>query len=151
MIKKHIFIAFIVPIFIFGQNIPQTPKEIVSYAITQLTNGNIEALLAITENAELRKTKELVDSINNKTLTKDSIKNNYQDIKAWSIDAVEEHKVGERTVTIVSTTWTIKRSTILQPNEVARTNNNADIILQVDYMLEKFNNQWKIISRRTKQ
>ncbi|MGL4561780.1 MAG: hypothetical protein ACRCV0_05795 [Brevinema sp.] len=148
---KWMYMVLLIPAIIFGNTIPTEPKEIVTYAINSLMKGQAEELLLITEKSELRKTKELIDNINNKTYSKDSLLEQYSEIESWNIEKSQEHKINGRVITIVSTVWKIKPPKKMEPNQISNTESIGNNIqtVYVDYMLEKFNGQWKIISRKT--
>ncbi|MGL4388565.1 MAG: hypothetical protein ACRCTJ_04150 [Brevinema sp.] len=150
--KKCIFIVLAIPAIIFG-NVPNEPKSIVTHAINSLMSGKIEQLLSITENSELRKTKELIDSINNKKHSKESLIAEYQLVESWNIEKSQEHEIKGRKVTIVSTIWKVKANVSQKslPNQIEakELKEIKSQTIRVDYMLEKFNNQWKIISQKT--
>lgn len=146
---------FILTIFgsisiIFAQDIPNTPKEIVQYALTALTNGDFEKLLPITENAELRKTKELLDSIKDNAKKREEMCLQYKALNSWTIEGVTNHKISNRNISIVSTKWIVNIPLEKNPNLAKLPKNiGQNRTVYMDYMLEKFNKQWKIISRKS--
>ncbi|MGL4394547.1 MAG: hypothetical protein ACRCS8_04915 [Brevinema sp.] len=149
--KKWILIFLAMPAMMFS-NVPNDPKAVVNYAIKALMSGKVEQLIPITENAELRKTKEIVDSIKDKTFSRDNLLEQYRLVESWKIETVEEHQINGRNLTIVNTVWKmkVKASKKPLPNEVVVPNSQQDKIqtIYVSYMLEKFDNQWKIISQK---
>ncbi len=128
----------------FSQEATGTPEDVVKIALTALTNGDIDTLITVTENSELRKAKELLASVGTSATKKKELLNQYKTLKSWEIKESTEHKINNRTVTIVSTKWVILPS--LESSPKAESQNQT---VYVNYMLEKFNGTWKIISRKS--
>lgn len=125
-----------------------SPKSVVQFALQSLTNGDIEKLLEVTENSELRQVKELIAMMDSSARKKDSILQQYQNLKSWSIDSEEKHDINGRKIAIVSTEWKVNIPLEASAGKVEQKANQQKIF--VDYMLEKFDGQWKIISRKSK-
>lgn len=147
---SYFILFFLYTVEIFGQNsLPSNPKDVVTYALNALTNGNMEALLSVTENAELRKTKELLDSIQGNGKKRNEMLNQYKSLKSWEIIEVSEHNINNRDIVIVHTKWLIVHNLESNPRDFTTPSQQKEMTLYVDYMLEQFDNQWKIISRRS--
>ena len=132
----------------FSQKTTGTPEDVVKIALTALTNGDIDTLITVTENSELRKAKELLASVGNNTSKKKDLLNQYKSLKSWEITESTEHTLNNRTVTIVSTKWVISPSLESSPKTMIQKE-SADQTVYVNYMLEKFDGKWKIISRKS--
>ena len=132
----------------FSQKTTGTPEDVVKIALTALTNGDIDTLITVTENSELRKAKELLESIGNNAAKKKELLNQYKSLKSWEITESTEHTLNNRTVTIVSTKWVISPSLESSPKTMIQKE-SADQTVYVNYMLEKFDGKWKIISRKS--
>ncbi|MGL4677326.1 MAG: hypothetical protein ACRCWI_06630 [Brevinema sp.] len=124
----------------------QSPSDVVQSALTALTNGDIKRLLTITANAELRQVEELLKSIESSPKKKDELLQQYRSLKSWSIEESTEHKIDGRTIAIVSTKWIVQNSLETDSKKLVTVHDRA---IYVDYMLEKHQNQWKIISRKS--
>lgn len=125
----------------------KTPQDIVNTALIALTNGDIEKLLTLTEKTELKQTKELLVLMENKQKRTELI-NQYKTLQSWSIENTEEQTINGKQFAVVSTIW------VTTPTLEANSDKNLPTKLKsktiyVDYMLEKINNEWKIISRRS--
>ena len=132
----------------FSQKTTATPEDVVKIALTALTNGDIDTLITVTENSELRKAKELLASIGNNTAKKKELLNQYKTLKSWEIKESTEHTLNNRNVAIVSTKWVIVPSLESAPKNMVQ-NESPDQTVYVNYMLEKFDGKWKIISRKS--
>ncbi|MGL5955593.1 MAG: hypothetical protein ACRC0X_03165 [Brevinema sp.] len=132
--------------FIIGTTYSQEPSEVVQYALTALTNGDIKKLIAITENAELRQVKELLQAIEGSPKKKDELLQQYRSLKSWTIEESTIHEIDGRTIAVVSTKWIVRNTLERDPKNLATV---QDHMIYVDYMLEKYQDQWKIISRRS--
>ena len=129
---------------LFSQKSTDTPQDVVKFALTALTNGDIEKLITVTENFELRKAKELLASIDKDTTKKQELINQYKTLKSWEIKESKEHTINSRTLAIVSTKWIVIPDLDTTP-EITDTNQT----IYVNYMLEQFDGKWKIISRKS--
>ena len=132
----------------FSQKTTGTPEDVVKIALTALTNGDIDTLITVTENSELRKAKELLASVGYNTSKKKDLLNQYKSLKSWEITESTEHTLNNRTVTIVSTKWVISPSLESSPKTMIQKE-SVDQTVYVNYMLEKFDGKWKIISRKS--
>ncbi|MGL4367698.1 MAG: hypothetical protein ACRCTQ_05420 [Brevinemataceae bacterium] len=144
-----VFLMYNVPVF--GSSIPNEPVEVVKYAFTALTNGEIDKLIDVTANSELRQVNELLTSIKANPSKKDSLLKQYQNLKSWQIDNSQAHKVNGRNIYVVSTTWVVnvpieKKSEVMKG---MKDPNKSDHTVFMDYMLEQLDGRWKIISRRS--
>jgi len=150
MKKRFLLLILGISSLIFSQDIPTNPKDIVNYALNALTNGEIEKLLSITGNAELRKTKELLTLIQDDDEKRKEILGQYKNLKSWTIENIKEHKINNRDITIVNTKWIISIP-LEQNRHLAKLPKNIgkNQIVYMDYMLEKLNNKWKIISKKS--
>ena len=132
----------------FSQKTTATPKDVVKIALTALTNGDIDTLIKVTENAELRKAKELLASVGDSPTKKKELLNQYKTLKSWEIKESNEHVINNRTIAVVSTKWIISPSLESSPGTMVKQE-SLDQIIYVNYMLEKFKGEWKIISRKS--
>ncbi len=140
------FILILVMLFstVYAQT--DSPSTVVNKALTALTNGDIKRLTELTENAELRQAKELLASMNS-TRRKDEIMNQYKSLKSWDIVDETEHFVNGRNIAIVSTVWVVIDG--LEMNPKSFSDAQTETTMYINYMLERFDGEWKIISRRS--
>ena len=132
----------------FSQKTTETPEDVVKIALTALTNGDIDTLIKVTENAELRKAKELLASVGTDATKKKELLNQYKSLKSWEIKESTEHTMNNRNIAIVSTKWVISPSLESDPKTMLQKK-APDHTIYVNYMLEKFDGKWKIISRKS--
>lgn len=123
------------------------PKDVVQFALQSLTNGDIQKLVSVTENSELRQVNELIVMMESSSRKKEEILNQYKNLKSWSIDDSAEHEINNRKIAVVNTTWTVMVSLEEDPKQITK-HKLQEKIMKVDYMLEKFDGKWKIISRK---
>ncbi len=136
-------------LFTIGTSFAQdrTPAEVVKYALTALTNGDVEKLITVTENAELRQAKELLATIGGSEWRKNEVLKQYKNLKSWAVLETTNHDINGRKIAIVSTEWVVFIP--IEDNPNIKKQEPIDRKVYVDYMLEQFDGQWKIISRRS--
>ncbi len=145
--KKYSILSLFVFSSLFAQSLPTTPKEVVIYALSALTNGEIEKLLEVTGRKELRQTEELLSSIEGNAQKRRALLNQYKSLKSWSIESIDEQVIQGRTLAVIATKWVVIPFIEDAPkNDFAAPKTQT---LYVNYMLEKLENQWKIIDRRS--
>lgn len=142
--RIFIFIFLMTTTAVYSQS---EPKEVVQFALQSLTNGDVEKLLDVTENSELRQVKELIAMMGGSIRKKDSILQQYRNLKSWKIENVAEHSVNGRKIAVVNTKWKVTIPLEQDPKNFS-SKNLQEKNLKVDYMLEQFNGKWKIISRK---
>ncbi len=147
IIMRILLILFFSISTIYGQT-SRTPEEVVKYALNALTNGDIEKLITVTEHAELRQAKELLATVGGDEWKKNELLKQYRSLKSWSVVESAEHDINGRKIAVVSTEWIILASLENNPKNIAQGESSQRTVF-VDYMLEKFDNQWKIISRKS--
>ncbi len=143
-----LFLLLLSTTMTFSQKATETPEDVVKIALTALTNGDIDTLIKVTENAELRKAKELLASIGTSPAKKKALLNQYKSLKSWEITESTEHNLNNRNIAIVSTKWVISPSLEDSPKNIIKQE-LADQTVYVNYMLEKFDGKWKVISRKS--
>ena len=143
-----IFLALIAPL---GAQETKGPREVVVFALTSLTNGNIKALLDVTDGSEKRKTEEIVKQMDADSNYKKNLDAEYKLLQSYSIEEVTYVTNSGRELAVVATRWVIKVPLERAPRNLVASDKKAKTSNTVfmDYMLEKKNNTWKIISRRT--
>lgn len=149
IMKKYLALLLLYPLGLSAQT--RGPKETVTFALTALTNGEIEKLIDVTGNAELRNTQALLDTIKANPRKRDILLSEYKLLKSWSIENEKYLTNKGREISIVSTRWVTLTPMENLPKYIVLSdkNFNKENIIYVDYMLEKKDNQWKIISRRS--
>lgn len=127
-----------------------TPKEIVDFALKNMTNGNFKALLDVTENAEKRKTQELIAQLEANPRRRDEVMGEYKLLQSYTIEEVTYLTNSGRELAIVATRWVIKVPLERAPKNLVASDKNAksEKVVYMDYMLEYKNKLWKIISQR---
>ncbi len=125
----------------------RSPAEVVKYALTALTNGDVEKLITVTENAELRQAKELLAMIGGSERRKNEVLKQYKNLKSWVVLETTNHDINGRKIAVVSTEWIVFIP--IEDNPNIKKQEPIDRKVYVDYMLEQFDGQWKIISRRS--
>ncbi len=143
-----VFLLLLSTTMTFSQKTTETPEDVVKIALTALTNGDIDTLIKVTENAELRKAKELLASIGTSPAKKTELLNQYKSLKSWEIKESTEHTLNNRNIALVSTKWIISPSLESDPKTMLQKK-VPDQTVYVNYMLEKFDGKWKIISRKS--
>lgn len=149
IMKKYLSLLLLYPLGLSAQT--RGPKETVIFALTALTNGEIEKLIDVTGNAELRNTQALLETIKANPRKRDAILSEYKLLKSWSIENEKYLTNNGREISVVSTRWVTLTPMENLPKYIVLSdkNFNKENIIYVDYMLEKKDNQWKIISRRS--
>lgn len=146
---KYVFFTLLLfPIAAFSQT---SPKEVVDFALKNMTNGNFKALLEVTEGSEKRKAEELLVQLEAKPTRKDELMGEYSLLKSYTIEEVSYVTNGGRELAVVATRWVIKVPLGKAPKNVIPTDKNTktEKTTYMDYMLEYKDKKWKIISRRT--
>ncbi len=117
---------------------------------------DFEAMLAITAGSEKQKTQDLIDSLHETPALINDLKKAVKNIVNFEISRTDYFTNQNTIYAIVSTRWTLKVDAsadagarlILPP---AGGSQPLDFsIIQVDYLLQLFDNKWKIISMRSK-
>ncbi|MGL5254845.1 MAG: hypothetical protein ACRC9L_07635 [Brevinema sp.] len=153
--NKHfiitIFLIILAPIAVKAQETPKSPREVVVFALTSLTNGNIKALLDVTDGSEKKKTEEIIKQMDQNQKYKKNLDAEYKLLQSYSIEDVNYTTNNGRELAVVATRWVIKVPVERAPRNLVAGDKNARTANTVfmDYMLEKKNNSWKIISRRS--
>ncbi|MGL5721652.1 MAG: hypothetical protein ACRCY4_04555 [Brevinema sp.] len=129
----------------------QNPREVVVFALRNLTNGNIKALLDVTDGSEKKKTEEIVKQMEQNSNYKKNLDAEYKLLQSYSIEDINYVTNNGRELAIVATRWVIKVPLERAPRNLVAGDKKAKTANTVfmDYMLEKKNNTWKIISRRS--
>ena len=148
---------FIIAIFLATLGAPlaaqetKGPREVVIFALTSLTNGNVKALLDVTDGSEKRKTEEIVKQMDQSKDYKKNLDAEYKLLQSYSIEEVTYVTNNGRELAVVATRWVIKVPLERAPRNLVASDKKAKTSNTVfmDYMLEKKNNTWKIISRRS--
>lgn len=145
---KYIFFTLLLfPIAAFSQT---SPKEVVDFALKNMTNGNFKALLEVTDGSEKRKAEELLVQLEAKPTRKDELMGEYSLLKSYTIEEVSYITNSGRELAVVATRWVIKVPLERAPkNVISNKNAKTEKTAYMDYMLEYKNKKWKIISRRT--
>ncbi len=139
------------------------PVTVVKAACKMLMNSDFEEMLIVTELNEKKITLETIDQIKLDNTLKEKIKKEGEKIESYEITSMEiyTNNISNQMV-VVKTKWIVKvdNSNPKNPSEFVRIQESVDpdnarrrkynSIVFVDYLLKKFEDKWKIISKRTR-
>ena len=139
------------------------PATVVQAASKMLMNSDYEAMLIITELKEKKLTVDTLEQIKADSKLRETLKKESDKILGFEITGTEiyTNDISNQLV-IVSTKWTIKidNSDPKNPQYFVRIHENddpdktrrnkIDSTVYVDYLLKKFDDKWKIISKKTR-
>ena len=169
MLKKPFFYLTLLALFLFiflEYAISSTNKYIYDYAepvtVVQaaskmIMNSDYEEMLAITEGTEKKHTQETVDSLKTDPKLKPVLEKESEKLSGFEVLDMEifTNDVTNQMV-VVSTKWLVRiqYSTPVNPKGYVAPGGNrkvkTDSEVFVDYLLKKFDDKWKIISKKTR-
>lgn len=137
------------------------PESLVYNLYSMLKNTDFEEMLKITELYEKRRVEKTIDEVTNTAGTLSILKKEAAKIKRIEIVGTEYYtNDATNQLAIVVTKWYVVNETILPKHQDIydgiekqlnpNPRSSKDSVIYVDYMLKKFGEKWKIISKRSK-
>ncbi|OHD55008.1 MAG: hypothetical protein A2Y33_03315 [Spirochaetes bacterium GWF1_51_8] len=127
--------------------------SVVKAANKMLAMCDFEQLLTITELSEKKRTQMTIDTIKTNAKALKIIMQESQKIEFFEILKEEVYTNNNDILAIVYTKWRMKIDYSLKPGKPVNepgTQNKPYSEVYVDYLLRKFDGQWKIISKKSK-
>jgi hypothetical protein len=139
------------------------PVSLVKAASKMIMDGSYSDMMLITEGPEQKRTLDVVTNLQNNIPLQEKIKKESQKITGFEVLSVEIYTNDSTNhMSVVSTRWLIKIDNAnpknpkdfvridesKDPNRAKRSKIESDVY--VDYLLKKYENKWKIVSKRTR-
>lgn len=137
------------------------PDSIVESAYLMLKNADFKSLLLITELYEKRRVEKILDEISNSSELIFILKNESKKMISFEITG-KEYITNDLTnqMVVVFTKWYVSNDTASAKNDDIyngvenqlnpQPKRRKQAVIYVDYLLKKFDDKWKIISKRSK-